>query len=248
MKVSIVTVVYNNERTIEDAINSVLNQSYKNVEYIIIDGNSSDGTLSIVNRYQDRISRIVSEPDKGIYDAMNKGIGFATGDVIGILNSDDLYADDNVISDVAQCFQDNKSVDILYGDLVYVKATDTNKVVRKWNSLPYGKSYFERGNVPPHPTMFLKSKVYNESGRFDIQYKLAADYEFMLRIFKKHTFKSKYINRLMVKMRLGGATNKSFKNVLNGNREILNSWKRNGLKVPLLLMPIRIFKRLIQFI
>lgn len=248
MKVSIITVVYNNTKTILDAINSVNAQNYKNIEYIIIDGNSTDGTLDIIKQHSNKITTIISEPDNGIYDAMNKGIRQATGDVIGILNSDDIYADEKVILDVANLFISNKNLDIVYGNLVYVKAEDTNHIVRNWISKAYFKKYFEWGNVPPHPTLFLKNSVYNKVGLFNLEFKLAADYEFMLRLFKKFDFNSQYLNRLMVKMRLGGATNKNLKNITNGNKEIIKAWVCNNLNPPFLLMPLRLFKRLIQFL
>ncbi|MEJ7820908.1 MAG: glycosyltransferase family 2 protein [Chitinophagaceae bacterium] len=246
MKVSVITVCYNSSATIETTIKSVLVQTYSNREYIIVDGGSTDGTLDIIKKYP--LLKVVSESDRGVYDAMNKGIRLATGDVIGILNSDDIYQDNEVLSDVVTRFNSNSALDILYGDLVYVKKNDTNKVVRKWESKSYFKNFFEYGNVPPHPTLFVKKHVYKEVGFFNIRYKLAADYEFMLRVFKKHRFESKYINRVMVKMRLGGATNKSLKNILNGNKEILCAWRNNGLKIPLILVPMRIIKRLVQFI
>lgn len=248
MKISIITVVYNNDKTIEDAIKSVLSQSYTNIEYVIIDGGSKDKTVSIINKYKKHLGYFVSEKDNGLYDAMNKGIRYSTGDVIGILNSDDLYQDANVISDIMNQFMAHPELDLLYGDLVYVKNEDTDKVVRKWNSKNYYSHFFENGNVPPHPSLFVKNKVYKEAGLFDLQYKLAADYELMLRMFKKNDFTSKYINRLVIKMRLGGATNQSFKNIINQNKEILKSWKKNGLKAPFYLMLFRIFKRIAQFI
>jgi glycosyltransferase involved in cell wall biosynthesis len=248
MKISIITVVYNNERTIIDAMQSVLSQSYENIEYVIIDGGSKDNTVSQISQFNDKLGYFVSESDKGLYDAMNKGIQACTGDVIGILNSDDLYQDLEVISDVMKEFNNNPDLDIVYGDLVYVKSEDTSKVVRNWKSKAYYNRFFENANVPPHPSLFVRRKVYQEAGLFDLQYKLAADYEFMLRMFKKHNFKSKYINRLIIKMRLGGATNQSFTNVLNQNKEILKAWKNNGFKIPVYLMPLRIFKRLIQFV
>jgi len=247
MKISIITVVFNNEATISTAIESVLNQTYKNVEYIIIDGQSTDATMKIVNKYASSIDKIISEPDKGIYDAMNKGILLATGDVVGILNSDDVYADNHVLRDVMLEFNDPK-IDMVYGDLVYVKNTDLNLVVRKWNSEHYYPHFFEDGHVPPHPSLFLRKKVYDVVGLFNQGMRLAADYEFMLRLFKLHNYRSKYINKLLVKMRLGGATNGSMKNIIDGNKEILSAWKTNNLKVPLLLMPKRILKRLTQFI
>jgi len=248
MKVSIITVVYNNEKTIENAIQSVLAQSYRNIEYIIVDGNSTDNTKNIIELYKDRLGRYVSENDLGIYDAMNKGISMATGGIIGILNSDDLYSDDQVISDVVLRFNEMKSLKVLYGDLVYVDPENTSKVIRTWKSLPYYKKFFENGNVPPHPALFVKKEVYEECGLFNINYKLAADYDFMLRVFKRFGDHAEYIPRLMVRMRLGGATNRNFKNIIEGNREILDSWRSKGLKSPLLLMPLRLYKRLIQFL
>lgn len=248
MKISIITVVYNNDKTIRDAMQSVLGQTYKNIEYVIIDGGSKDNTVNLINEYKEKLGYFVSEKDSGLYDAMNKGILACTGDVIGILNSDDLYQDSHVIKDVMDQFDNDPELDILYGNLVYVKSDDTNKVVRNWKSKSYYKNFFENANVPPHPSLFLKSEVYKSAGLFDLQYKLAADYELMLRIFKKHNFKSKHINKLIIKMRLGGATNQSISNIINQNKEILKAWKNNGLIAPFYLMPIRIFKRLAQFI
>jgi glycosyltransferase involved in cell wall biosynthesis len=248
MKISIVTVTYNSAKNIANCISSVNNQTYPTIEHIIVDGVSTDNTIEIIKSIPNRVDKWVSEPDKGIYDAMNKGIRLATGDVIGLLNSDDIYADEYVLADVMNCFNEDPDLDILYGNLVYVKADDSNKVVRKWVSKPYSKRFFEQGNVPPHPALFLKSTVYKKEGLFDLQYKFASDYEFMFRIFKKHNFKSKYIDRLMVKMKLGGATNKSFKNILNGNKEILNAWKNNNFTPPITLMFVRFIKRVIQFI
>lgn len=248
MKISIITVVYNNDKTIKSAIESVLTQSYSNIEYVIIDGGSSDKTVNIINEYKDQIGYFISEKDKGIYDAMNKGINSATGDVIGILNSDDLYQDTNVIENVMNQFNQNPSIDIVYGDLVYVKSDNVNKVVRNWKSNTYYNRFFENGNVPPHPSLFVKKRIYEEAGLFNLDFKLAADYEFMLRIFKKYNFKSKYINKVIVKMRLGGATNQSFSNIKKQNKEIMYAWKKNSLRTPILLMPLKIIKRLFQFI
>ncbi len=248
MKISIITVVYNNEKTIQDAMQSVLGQTYKNIEYVIIDGSSKDNTVNLIKEYKDQLGHFVSEKDNGLYDAMNKGIQACTGDVIGILNSDDLYQDSQVIAAVMEEFKNDKVLDIVYGDLVYVKSNDTNTIVRNWKSKEYYKRFFENANVPPHPALFVRSKVYKEAGLFDLQFKLAADYELMLRMFKKHNFKSKYINRLIIKMRLGGATNQSYTNIVNQNKEILKAWKVNGLQAPFYLMPLRIIKRLSQFI
>jgi glycosyltransferase involved in cell wall biosynthesis len=248
MKISVITVCFNSEESIETAVRSVLGQTYPDVEYIIVDGKSSDCTMRILDGYRDKISRIVSEPDKGIYDAMNKGITLATGDVIGFLNSDDLYVDDKVLEDIAQSFSNNPALDILYGDLTYVSKADVNKPVRVWKSRAYYKAFFENGNVPPHPTLYLRRKVYEEIGGFNLAFKLAADYEFMLRVFKKGNFVSAYINRQMVRMRLGGATSKNWHNRVKQNIEILRSWQLNGFSIPVCLMPLRVLKRIIQYI
>lgn len=248
MKISIITVVYNNKLTIREAILSVIEQTYEDIEYIIIDGGSTDGTKEILEEYRSNFTVFISEPDNGIYDAMNKGIELAKGDVIGILNSDDLYEDENVIKDVMAHFKSDPSLFILYGNLVYVKNNDVNKTVRNWISKPYYDQFFENGDVPPHPALFVRSTVYKVVGHFNLNYKLAADYEFMLRVFKKNIFKSKYINRLIVRMRLGGATNKNLKNIFNGNNEIIKAWENNKFKPPFYLMAIRLYKRLKQFI
>lgn len=248
LKVSIITVVFNNKQTVRDAIDSVLNLSYDNIEYIVIDGGSTDGTVEVIESYGNRIDKFISGPDKGIYDAMNKGVRNATGDVIGILNSDDLYPDTTVLSDVMSWFNSDPDLDVLYGDLVYVRVNNTDKIIRKWRSGKYYDNFFENANVPPHPALFLRAQVYRQAGLFDLQYKLAADYEFMFRIFKKFKFKSVYIKRLVVKMRLGGATNKNLKNIINGNKEILEAWKNNGFTPPITFMPLKIMKRFIQFV
>jgi len=247
MKISIITVVYNNEKTIKDAIESVLSQTYNDIEYIIIDGNSKDKTVEIINKFKNQLGYFVSEPDKGLYDAMNKGIKIAKGDIIGILNSDDLYQDSNVISEVMDFFQRDKALDILYGNLVYVKSDNTNNVVRNWKSKSYYNNFFEHANVPPHPSLFVKKGVYNDAGMFDLEFKIAADYELMLRILKRHNFKSIYIDRLIVRMRLGGASNGSFLGIIKQNQEVLRAWEKNALSSPFYLMPLRILKKTSQF-
>lgn len=247
MKISIITVVYNNDRTIKDALQSVLSQDYKNIEYIVIDGKSTDNTVNLITEFKEKLGCFISEKDSGIYDAMNKGIRAATGDVVGILNSDDLYQDSGVISAVMEQFNNDLDLDILYGDLVYVKSDDTNKVIRNWKSKAYYNQFFENANVPPHPSLFVKKKVYDEAGLFDLDYKIAADYEFMLRIFKKHNFNSKYFNKLIVRMRLGGASNAGLSSIIKQNKEVLNAWKKNNLNKPFYLMPLRVLRKLAQF-
>jgi glycosyltransferase len=178
---------------------------------------------------------------------MNKGISLATGDIIGILNSDDIYNSLETLQNVMNSFISDNDLDILYGDLVYVKTNDTETIIRNWRGNEYHNKYFEHGNVPPHPSLFVRARVYNQAGLFNLKYRLASDYEFMLRIFKKFDFKIKYLPILIVKMRLGGATNNSIFNIIKGNAEILDAWRENGLSVPFLLMPMRLIKRVIQF-
>jgi len=247
MKVSIITVVYNNVATIEEAINSVFSQTHANIEYIIIDGGSSDGTLEILYNNKHRFAKFISEPDKGIYDAMNKGLSLATGEIIGILNSDDLLNGPKIIENVVKEFLADSKIDAVYGDLVYVNRIDTTKIIRIWKSKSYYNQFFENGNVPPHTSLFLKNTVYKNSGFFNLSLKLASDYEFMLRAFKNNITFSKYIPTVLIRMRLGGSTNKSWSNIFKGNIEVLKSWRLNNLKIPIFLIPLRIIKRLIQF-
>lgn len=247
MKISIITATYNSDKTIIDCLKSVFSQTYKNFELIIIDGKSSDCTLNYISSYSSLV-RIYSEKDEGIYDAMNKGISLATGDIIAILNSDDLYYSNDVLENVVSEFENDENLDIVYGNLVYVDQVNTNKIKRKWVSKDFYNNFFEEGNVPPHPSLFLKRGVYEKSGNFNLEFKLAADYEFMLRIFKKHNFNSKYINKCFVRMRLGGATNKSILNIFKQNVEIFKAWKENNLIIPNLLFPRRIFLRIKQFL
>ena len=247
MKVSIITVVFNNELFISDAINSVLSQSYENIEYILIDGCSTDNTLNIIKSFNNNKIKVISEPDLGIYDAMNKGLRLASGDIIGILNSDDFYASNKIIEKIVHKFIQNQSLKVLYGNLIYVNRENTNKIIRTWVSSNYYDNFFDNGNVPPHPTLFLKHDVYNIVGLFDLNYKLAADYDFMLRLFKYHNFITLYINEVLVVMRLGGASNKNIKNIIIGNYEIYRSWKKNNFNFPFSLLPIKLIKRVFQF-
>jgi glycosyltransferase involved in cell wall biosynthesis len=246
MKVSIITVCYNSEKTIYDSLLSIKNQTYKNIEHIIIDANSQDSTLSIVSKFE-HVNFVISEKDNGIYDAMNKGISIATGDIIGILNSDDILINNNIISDITNAFNNNVNIDMIYGNLYYVENYNLNKILRKWVSKPYFENYFENGNVPPHPTLYIKKNVYNNSIFFNLKYTLAADYEFMLRVFKVYKYNSLYIDKYFVKMRNGGATSKNWKNRYIQNKEIIAAWNDNNLKLPSFFIIKRIFIKLLQY-
>jgi len=230
MKISIITVCRNSAAVIEGAIRSVLAQTHKDIEYIVVDGASTDGTVQLVRSFSDRLAKLVSEPDAGIYDAMNKGIGLATGDIVGILNSDDLYADDNVLARVAAVFE-KPEVDVCYGDLVYVSPANIDKPVRVWKSSPYKSGSFLSGWVPPHPTFFVRRQVYEKYGRLDLSFPLAADFELMLRFLHCLGLKSSYIPETLVKMRLGGASNKSFANMFQQNMEIYRAGRKNGVNL-----------------
>lgn len=228
-RVSIITVCFNSAKTIEDTINSVISQSYSNIEYIIIDGLSTDNTLKVINQYKDQITTIISENDNGLYDAINKGISLASGDIIANLNSDDFYIDSNVIVDVVEKFEKEKT-DLLYADLYYVEEENTDKITRYWKSGAYNKGLFYKGWMPPHPTFFVKKVVYNKYGTFNLTLKSAADYEIMLRFIHKYECTVSYLNRVTVKMRVGGVSNASLKNRIKANREDKKAWKINNLK------------------
>ena len=229
MRVSIITVVYNGADTLAEAIESVLGQTYPHIEYIIIDGASTDGTQAVVARYGKQVNQFISEPDRGLYDAMNKGIGRATGDVIGILNADDLYANTAVISEVVALMEQQKA-DAVYGDLVYAQRDSPEKVTRYWQAGTYKPGAFLRGWMPPHPTFFVRTSVYRQYGYFTISLRSAADYELMLRFIHKHQIRVAYLNQVMVIMRLGGVSNSSLFNRLRANREDRIAWQLNALK------------------
>lgn len=219
MKISVITVCYNSAATIGDTINSIASQSYVDKEYIVVDGNSSDATMDIV-RASSCVSNFVSESDKGIYDAMNKGITLATGDVVGTLNADDFYANDDVLAKVAKVFLD-PTIEACYGDLVYVKQDNVDQVVRFWKSRDYESGLFKSGWMPAHPTFFVRKSVYDKLGNFDLDYKIAADFELLFRFIEQNKIKTKYLPEVLVKMRLGGTTNKNLSNILKQNKEII---------------------------
>jgi glycosyltransferase involved in cell wall biosynthesis len=245
--ISIITVVYNGENTIRDTIESVLSQDLPNLEYIIIDGKSSDSTVDIIKSYGNQITRFLSEQDGGIYDAMNKGIRLATGDIIGILNSDDLYANNQILSEVAQKFNCN-TIDAVYGDLVYVDGNDLGRIRRNWKAGEYQEGLFLWGWMPPHPTFFIRKEWYEKHGDYRLDLGSAADYELMLRMIHKHKANPSYIPEVMVRMRVGGISNSKLKNRIDANKMDRKAWAVNGLvpyPVTLLLKPVR---KLFQFL
>lgn len=247
MKVSIITAVLNSRAYIEDCISSVLKQTYSNIEYIIIDGGSTDGTVDIIRKYEKRISIWVSEPDRGIYDAMNKGIKMASGDVIGILNSDDYYADCDCIADVVDSITQNR-VDSCYGDLMYIDRRNINKTIRLWRSGSFKKENFRRGWMPPHPTFFVRREVYERFGLFLLDFPLTADYELMLRFLYKNDVSTTYIPKCLVMMRTGGSCKPGPLKTFNNMVENYYAWKVNDLRTNSLTFLMKPLLKTVQYI
>ncbi|MBI4965386.1 MAG: glycosyltransferase [Desulfomonile tiedjei] len=243
--ISVVTVVKNGAATIEQCIESVRSQDYP-VEHVFVDGASRDGTIEIIRRHASEASRIVSEPDDGIYDAMNKGISMTTGEVVGILNSDDFYANNQVISTIAGVFQDN-DVDACYGDLVYVDPYKIDSVIRYWKSRPVTDRLLYCGWMPPHPTLFVRRDLYEKLGGFRTDLGSAADYELTLRFFLKHRIRAVYIPQLLVTMRAGGASNATWRNRLMVNLWVYKAWRINGLKPKPWTIPARLLSKFVQY-
>lgn len=245
--VSILTVVYNNASTIRDAIESVLSQDYPNIQYIIIDGGSTDGTLEIIEEYRSRIHTIISEKDKGIFNAMNKGLALCQGEWSAILNSDDVYASKDVISKVNAEF-DRTGCDAVYGDLVYVAPDNLNKVIRHWKSGEYHKNAFLYGWMPAHPSFFLRTKYYRQFGVFREELIISADYELMVRMLFKHNLSASWIPFVLVKMRTGGNSDGDLSRRIRANQEDKASWAVNGLSPYWFTLLLKPFRKIGQFI
>ena len=214
MRISIISSCYNSELTITETLNSIELQTYDDIELIIVDGNSKDNTLNIIQNFKEKFLniKIISENDNGVYDALNKGIELASGDIIGFLHSDDIFKSNTVLSDIVLIFKNN-DVDGVYGDLQYVKSTDINNVIRNWKSRKFYPEMIKNAWMPPHPTLFLRKEVYEKHGHFDTSFKIAADYEFILRIFKDQFLKFEYLPKTITTMRLGGISNGSLRNI-----------------------------------
>lgn len=229
MKISVITVCFNSAKTIEDTIKSVLSQNYNDIEYIVVDGKSTDGTLDILKKYRDQIHRYISEPDNGIYDAMNKGIKSSNGDIIATLNADDFYADETIVGQMVE-FVQNNGLDAAYGDLAYIDPNNSNRVVRFWKPGQYNKEAFYYGWVIPHPTFFCRKQVFEKYGYFNNSFQIAADFELMLRFIEKHQIKVGYLPKVIVKMRVGGKAN-ILRGMIRGNWEIIKSFRLNDLRL-----------------
>jgi glycosyltransferase involved in cell wall biosynthesis len=247
MKVSIITVCYNCEKTLQDTIQSVSLQDYPNIEYIVVDGGSTDGTMAIVHQNKRHIAAFVSEPDLGIYDAMNKGLLMATGHVIGMLNADDILENNQVVSAIARAFQEKPEVACVYGDLLYVAANNPQKVIRTWRAGVMRPHSFLNGWMPPHPTFYVKKSVYEACGPYDLSFPLAADYEFMLRVLIKHKKSFAYLPIVLVRMRMGGASNSSLLSRKQSFKENKAAWSHNGLKPRFYTIYLKVFRKLSQY-
>jgi glycosyltransferase involved in cell wall biosynthesis len=228
MKISIVTAVYNRQISVAQAIESVQSQTHDTKEHLLQDGGSTDGTLEIIENLLGPETHLVTAPDQGIYDAINKGISRATGDIIGLMHSDDFFASDHVLEQVAQAFQD-PVVDGVYGDLQYVSANEPNKIIRHWKSGEYHPSRLKQGWMPPHPTLYVRREVFEKWGTYDTSYSIAADYDAMLRYLAKGKIKLSYIPEVLVKMRVGGESNRSVGRIIQKSREDYRAIRQNGV-------------------
>lgn len=238
MKISIITVCFNSAETIEQTLHSILVQDYSDLECIVIDGGSKDGTLGVVEKYKSLFGqrmKLVSELDNGIYDAMNKGLDFASGDIVGFLNSDDHFVDCGVITSYAREFCDS-ATEAVFADLSYIDMKDPKRLVRTWKSGAVPPSKMKWGWHPAHPTFYVRKAVYDKLGKFDTKFRIAADYEIMLRFIQKHGISCKYLEKCAVNMRTGGISNKSIRNIAKANMECVRAWKSNGLDVPPLMI------------
>ena len=243
MKVTIITVTYNSSETLQKCISSVANQSFSNIEHIIVDGASKDDTLEIIKK-NSSVSKFISEKDDGLYHAMNKGISISSGDIIGFLNSDDIYINNTVIEEVVEKIGKKSS---LYADLCYVKKDDLDKVTRLWKSGDFKSNNFNFGWMPPHPTFFVKKNIYKKYGLFNLNFKSSADYELMLRFLYKEKISTVYLPKVIIKMREGGKSNKFLKNRILANIEDKKAWTINGLQTPLFFSFLKPIRKIPQF-
>ena len=250
MKISIITTSYNSAATLRDTMESVLRQAYTDYEYIVVDGASKDGTVDIIREYEPRFEgrmRWVSEPDRGIYDAMNKGVAMATGDVVGLLNSDDFYTSDDVLATIAREFQSPNAPDAIYGDVHYVDETDTTKVVRYYSSHKFTRKRMLMGYMPAHPSFYVRRECYEKYGSFDTSYRVAADFENLLRLIYVNKIRTRYIAKDFVTMRMGGASSSGVSSYLRIAADHFSAFKKNGIRPKYVLYFLRYVKKLFEF-
>lgn len=238
MKISLITVTFNRAEFLKSALDSIANQDLSTLEHIVIDGGSTDDTLDIIEHFRPNISKFVSEPDTGPYDAINKGLNIATGDVIGFLHADDFFAHQGVIADIAKVFAETPSLDAVYGDLQYVGREDVTRVVRHWRSQPFEQRLLRRGWMPPHPTLYVRREWYRRLGGFDTSYRIAADYRFILNLFSQPGLRSRYLPKVMIKMRVGGVSNRSASSLIQKSSEDWRALRESGFSAPRALVAL----------
>ena len=246
LKITIITVTFNSEKHLAQCIESVLSQTYPNIEYIIVDGNSKDSTIEIVKKYESRITKWISEPDSGMFDALNKGMKLATGDVIGVLHSDDVFASTDVIESVVKAFETEK-VDTIYGDLKYVYAEDISKLYRIWKGKPFNRNLFKFGWMPAHPAFYFKRQLIEKYGNYETHFFSAADYELMARFLYKNKVSAYYLPKLCVLMRRGGLSNNNIFKRLRANRRDYLAMKANGIPLPFIVSILKPLSKLHQY-
>ncbi len=250
MKISIITATYNSTYTLQETIDSVLSQYDCEIEYIVVDGQSKDGTVEIIKQNEPRFNdhmRWISEPDQGIYDALNKGIRLATGDIIGFLHSDDAFASSSVIKTIQDTFE-KTNADIVYGDLVYLDNKNQEKILRYWRSQPFSLSLLFRGWMPAHPTVFIKKEIYEKQGGYDDSFLISADYDFMLRVFKNTSLHCVYLPQVITKMRMGGTSNRNIRNILIKSKEDYRALRKNGFSYAWWILAMKNISKLTQFL
>ena len=245
MKISIITICFNNQKEVQETIDSVLTQSFKNIEYILVDGGSTDGSLKIIHANFDKIDFIISEPDKGVYSAINKGLKIATGDVIGLLHAGDLFYDNNVLSLIEKTFRDSES-DLVYGHSM-VLSENRDKLIRKNISPTYNDNLMRRGWFPSHQSVFFKTSVFAQCGYYNEDYKIAGDYEFLLRVLCVFDLKASRIDAFIIKFYLGGISSKNIMSLLESNYECYKAWKVNNLKISFYTIPLKLIRKVYQF-
>ncbi len=246
MKVSIITATLNVDGTLAEAAESLFAQTHTDIEYIVVDGGSTDGTQELVRSFGDKVATFISEPDHGIYDAINKGFAKSSGEVVGLLHADDMFAGPETIEKIVQQFRTSQC-DAMYGDLQYVHRSNPSRVIRQWNSGPFLPGMISRGWMPPHPTLFIRREVFLKHGPYNLRYKTAADYDFMLRILKDNQLRIGYLPEVLVRMRMGGASNRGLGELIRKSREDMLIMKSHQLPFPLFALLSKNFSKISQF-
>lgn len=247
LKVTVITVCFNSAATLGAALSSVADQSWANVEHVVIDGASTDGTLAVIERFRPHLAHVLSEPDKGIYDAMNKGLALASGDIVCFLNADDLYAHRNVLADVATAMH-AQALDALFGDVVFFRPEAPENIVRRYRSHRFHPGKIGWGWMPAHPAMFVRRHVFQRVGGFQTDYRIAGDFEFVARIFSKHCVKYRCLPEVLVRMSIGGVSTRGWRSTVLLNHEVLRACRENGISSNLFKVLSKYPAKILEFI